>query len=946
MSLRDRLGRVWGRSSDSSPRAFDERPATQTGHRRLLSEIDAHRPTVPSFSPRKLHKAASTTFQAFSESLRSRAQAFYVNFNEDDAAPSNEPEPKTPKRSPRRSALWSSVRSRRNREPPKIVPTPEPAPETSSAEEFSPVVPYGPVPQVQLHIPDLSLRDPQGDDDVTTPPVTPERQATTPLTPVPSSTLYASSRQIWPSPHTQLKNLSIAQEAPTVDEKPTGSNGQIQSSLTGDASQTVATPEYAVYVPADAADNDKDAIQEQKKRDRYSGDASGVSDESTAGTLATIPSTARTSLSRRPSLTKDLRDFPRAAEFGSSEDIRGTFWPATKVIKSSKRSSRSSTPKATESMGQSAGPPIIHADATERLEAASGGSDAYEADDEEHASGPPSVSMGPRGPWQEARARREKRYLALDAENTDVDTDFGEELTASPPKASDSKADGHTNLSRDQEFAQKGSKTRSLPSKRRLLASTLRKTFKQAPTVEMPESSNMEHPVFLLDEYLGNKDLRRRLLRENNDFKLVEDESTPATEMTVSGRLHPGDAFEAKIDHFPCRTPNCSHPSHSDGNHNLTNGRVLSDHPPSDVTTASYTVPTNDSAPSDTSTSPSMSTEPKFVVRDPVLDLNAFLESLDARHQRGELQSNGMEVVDAALERLRMDGPKAPQSIGHTGDGATLPSEPAPTTPKNARKMAVLSTPSPGLGLDASDLSSPGRGFSFSPSSSLDVERGRSRSRSVSDNAPRQASRGLSSLPSRRNRIYIPSARLHPSPASGSHSPPSPLFRRTSYGPLFSEIPAAEKTWKEYKQACSFGAEAQKRWKYHQEQSSFGPQHGELWEAEKTLQHHKEEYARECAQAELNAQSDEEADQEPRVRLADISMVERRQELLRKAYFNVLCKIIYRCEADAAAAEETSSSEDESDEEQEQAQEQEEQHQEAKGEEGEAGYTTAMFQGE
>ncbi|KAL8924440.1 MAG: hypothetical protein Q9208_004048 [Pyrenodesmia sp. 3 TL-2023] len=859
MSLRDRLGRVWGRSSDSSPRSSDERPPTQTGHRRLLSAIDAHRPTEPSFSPRKLHKAASTTFQAFSESLRSRAQAFYVNPNQEDAAPSNETEPKTPKRYPRRSALWSSVRSRRHRGPPEAVPTPEPEPETSSAEGFSPVVPYGPIPRVDVHIPQSSLQDSQGDDDVTTPPVTPERQATTPLMPIPSSNLCPSSRQIWPSPHTQLKNLSIAQEASTADEKPTGSNGQIQSSLAGEASETVATPECVVYVPFDAAHNDKNAMQEQKKQDRYSGDASGVSDESTAGTLATITSTARTSLSRPPSPTKDLRDFPRATEFGSSEDFRGTFWPATKVIMSSKRSSRSSTPMATESMGRSATPSIVHTDATERPEAASVSSEAYEADDEEHASSPHSASMGPRGPWQEARARREKRYLALDdAENTEVDSDFGEELTPSPPKISDGKADGHTNPARNEEIAQNNSKTRSLRSKRMLLATTLRYTFKQPPKMKTPDSSNTEGPVFLLDEYLGNKNLRRRLLREHDEFKLEEDESTPATEMTVSKRLNPEDIFEAKLDHFPCRTANCRHPSHSDGNPKHTNERVLSDPSQSDVTAANCTAPINDFAPSAPPPSPSMSTEPEFVVGASGVEFSAFLESLDARVQ---------EAMAATPERFHMVGLKGPPTIGQTDDGegaAALPSEPAPTTPTNA--------------------------------------------------------------------------------PSGSHSPPSPQFKHTSYGPRFNDIPEAAKTWKRYKQACPFTAEAQRRWRYHQEEDAFGPQHGELYKAEKTLQHHKKEYARECAQAELNAQSDEEADQEPRVRLADISMVERRRELLRKAYFNVLCKIIYRCEADAAAAEDTSSSEEESDEEQEQ--EHEEQKQEAKGEEGEDGYTTAMFQGE
>ncbi|KAI4178368.1 MAG: hypothetical protein LQ346_007474 [Caloplaca aetnensis] len=966
MSLRDKFGRVWGRSSDSSPKASEGQPATQLSHRRFLSEIDARSPTPaekkqePLLSPRKLHKAASTTFQAFSESLRSRAQAFYVNSNKDEAAPSNDFEPKAPKRSPRRSALWSSVRSRRSRDPLGAVstPEPEPEPETSTDEAFSPVVPYGPVPQVALNIPELSLRDSQDDDDVTTPPVTPKRQATA-LAPIPPSTLSSSSRQIWPSPHTQLKNLSITQAASTADDKPTGSNGEVQSSFNEEAPPPVATAALLVNVPVDAAGNEEDAIIEQKKQYRENGDAGGVSDGSTSGTVATVPSTARTSLSRHPSLTKDLRGIPPAAEIGSSEDFRGTFWPATKVIKSSKRSSRSSTPIIMDSTGQSVDPSIIPADAIELPQAASDSSEAYEADDEAHAGSPPSVSMGPRGPWQEARARREKRYLALDAENTDVDSDFGEELTASPPKSPDSKADGQLPLPRGQKLAQQGSDTKILPLERILSANALRKLFTHSPKIKMPtsESSDLKHPVFRIVEYLSNKELRQTLLRANEDFTLVEDENTSATQMTVTGRLDPNDALDVKLAHFPCPNLICHHPSHSDDNHRLTNGPVLSDASHSDVTTASCTVPTNDLAPSNPSPSQSMWTEPKFVLRPPRFGPDALGRLVDP-NRNIEARSERTEVVAAEPEKLQMEDPEASQRIRSTDDddcASDLSSIPATTTPTKARTDNPDASPSRSIELDASDLAMPERGYPLSPTSSPDVERGRSRSRSAPDNnTHRQGPRGLSSLPSRRYRTSTPT-KLYPSPASASRSPMSPRTPPTSSGLQLGRInesanmgkqhfnPEFLKSWNKDKECFSFIDRYEKKLKQHGDTSTLGPESAELQEAKKSWNHQEAEYARECLQADLRA-SEAEPGQEARVRLADISMVERRRELVNKARFNLLCKFIYKCEADAAA-EETSSSGDESKKEHQQPQQVVEKL-EAKAEESEDGYTTAMFQGE
>ncbi len=147
----------------------------------------------------------------------------------------------------------------------------------------------------------------------------------------------------------------------------------------------------------------------------------------------------------------------------------------------------------------------------------------------------------------------------------------------------------------------------------------------------------------------------------------------------------------------------------------------------------------------------------------------------------------------------------------------------------------------------------------------------------------------------------------------------------------------------EDRESFSFIDLYERKLEQHGDVSTLSPEAVELHEAQKYLRHQEAEYARECAQADLRA-CEPEAGPEARVRLADISMVERRRKLVNQARYNLLCKFIYKCEADAAA-EENSLPENERKEEQQQRQQLAE-ILKAKAEERADGYTAAKFQGE
>ncbi|KAI4143502.1 MAG: hypothetical protein L6R39_004543, partial [Caloplaca ligustica] len=625
MSLRDRLSRVWGRGHDNSLKASEELSAAQIGHREPLSEADPYSPQAAdnnhgsSLSPRKLHKAASTTFQAFSDSLRSRAQAFYASPSQAEVDPLNIPLPKTPKRSPRRSAIWSSIRSRGNNSAWGDKLTPEAEFEAPLREKLSSI---GPAPKLNLNIPSSTLHDPDDDNDVvdddgvTTPPETPTKLATRPLTPVPASTQGLGRRQLWPSPHMQLRNLSIAQEvSPTIQTSTVFNHqGRLSSVDEGDGvvlSQAKRSPEdIATRVFA----KNSDTIKSRTRRsNRTSEDTGYVSDtESNSGTLATIASTAGTSIFGPSSSIRTMDESNGTFEnaFQSTGDFAGTFWPASKVIKKSKYSSRSSTgtsyvPSAAKTTPEKANPPTAQliaasdvrppamgrqdqandsSKAAEEPEAARVSSEADDADDEANADSPQTVSMGPRAIWDEARVKRNKRYAAalqlgttdVDA-STDEDSDFGEELTTSPTllcvRAADNEIDEHMDLS---------------PAMRRKVPQDSKLT--DTPRLVIP-----------IEEYLHDKDLRYKLLSWSADFVLGEtfngyDASTPEGRFHVTSQLDPKDPFDAALASF-CNPSHSLRPQ-SGSNTDITAGEDRSrfGSPQSDISTDSCAVTSRDAA--------------------------------------------------------------------------------------------------------------------------------------------------------------------------------------------------------------------------------------------------------------------------------------------------------------------------------------------------------------
>ncbi|KAI4172284.1 MAG: hypothetical protein LQ348_006803 [Seirophora lacunosa] len=639
MSLRDKIGRIWGRSNGDSPNTSTDLSPSRLGHQKLLSENDAHRPTVthePSLSPRKLHKAASTTFQLFSNSIRSRAQAFYVNPSQVEADASATPEPKTPKRSPRRSALWSSVRNRKSRSDCEEKPTPDDESETLPEEKLSPI---GPAPRLDLQFPASTLGDYQDEDDVTTPSVTPDRSATRCLTPFPASAGSLRPRQLWPSPQMQLRNLSTAREGlpiktimesndreqpfvagkdPSATEAPLGTTDQVQPRHTREAPPANDTPTdldsvekspalehdepiqgieaAALQLPDSvtigATDSNHGAVKGLRMRSNAISENAGyISDtESNAETLATKASTARTSMSRPSSFAKRLRESSLSFDnaFQSKEDFRGTFWPAAKVIKSSKRSSRSSTGNGSTALAtefppdkedSATDPPLefLDFDDGEAPSISRVSSGSYEADNEEAVSSPPDVSMGPRAVWEESRARRNKRYAALDMDSsTDEDSNFGFELKAeSTHMFVRGSSDDRTHLLRESDAIPNKSSEENNPwvskflSKGQPVDTLLAIDFLRASTHQDPDmskSARTEHPVSAsskaltapiipIDEYQSDKGLRHRLLTGKNDFALGEtssgqDVSTPEDRFFIISELDASDSFEAKLAQF------------------------------------------------------------------------------------------------------------------------------------------------------------------------------------------------------------------------------------------------------------------------------------------------------------------------------------------------------------------------------------------------------------
>ncbi|CAO1598507.1 hypothetical protein XANCAGTX0491_002271 [Xanthoria calcicola] len=370
MSLRHKLSRLWGQDAD--------RPASN--HRRSSSEaqleltmtlgVDAQ----PIASPQTLRKAASTTFQAFSNSLRSRARTFYSTPDPGEASLSASPEPQTPKKSGHVSAVLSSVRGRGSRRTRSALKdtlgtldgpeTPTKAEQSShdhlsckrlslDSEQDHSSLEYTPIgdepPRISTEIPRSTLEDSlqkHDEDDSTAPTVTPTKSGLSTKHSQPTTTpvhLQGERKQLWHSPHLRLRGMTLVEQAsPEVAQVEVTSQGLSHVSSSKSSS--------AAINPA-IADSDNQA----------SANGQGGVEEISGSMLQNT--------------TKDSPVFE--CERNSSEDFTGTSWPAGKVLKSSKRSS---TEEGNETSAE--------------------------------------AGMGPRDPWDKAQADRRKRHAALQSMHT------------------------------------------------------------------------------------------------------------------------------------------------------------------------------------------------------------------------------------------------------------------------------------------------------------------------------------------------------------------------------------------------------------------------------------------------------------------------------------------------------------------------------------------------
>lgn len=214
-SIRERLSRVWRRSLDEDSSSIDNQ-STVT-NRSSFSSLDSGYSSIPTrksntslevsgsvkaATPRTLHKVASTTFQTFSDTIRSKARVFYVSPKKVDVQSIDwvKDEEDTPRNHRPRSSRWSaSARSRKShasqddqRELGRTTPTPI-APVARSQEM---------TPTINVKIPSSFLIDSGRSED--------ETNLDSPDVPYQAAALKpCEARQLWPSPISEaLQQLS------------------------------------------------------------------------------------------------------------------------------------------------------------------------------------------------------------------------------------------------------------------------------------------------------------------------------------------------------------------------------------------------------------------------------------------------------------------------------------------------------------------------------------------------------------------------------------------------------------------------------------------------------------------------------------------------------------------------------------------------------------------
>lgn len=453
-SIRKRLSQLWRRSPEKEIPKGDEQ--STIAHRDSMSSLDSdyssntsHRATdsMRVITPRNLHKAASSTFQSFSDTIRSKTRVFYVSPDKADTKSYDHTEDTPKSHQPRSSMILSSVmnherhgsldyrlKSGPNSPTPMII--------TDNYPDMTPTI--------NVKIPNSFLTDLEPSEDSNCESsIEMPYQATTPAKLKPYE-----SRQLWPTPIDvalqQFSKIDLSTagvpRSPMIDDPDVGSSEDFMydSAMLDSVSHVPLTiPEDQNLKVEDNCGNgnlqDKAIVTELNSPALGWGSSPRPMINTDAAAKKQPPDYSLLTVSFLEPLEKKTNNAGKASEvWDSSPQPNQAIMPSL-YSKTTQRSifyrTLSHKTGLSDLIAASNSSPSHEGQEDETSQLSSS---VYESDEESEAPSPEIPAMGSRRDWDKARADRYNRYSAIrsldDDEKTEEDSDFGIELERSPAR--------------------------------------------------------------------------------------------------------------------------------------------------------------------------------------------------------------------------------------------------------------------------------------------------------------------------------------------------------------------------------------------------------------------------------------------------------------------------------------------------------------------------------
>ena len=466
-SIRKRLSQLWRRNGEKDTPKGDEQ--SSAAYRDSISSLDSGYSSITSHSaidsaqqatPRNLHKAASMTFQSFSDTIRSKTRVFYVSPEKLDAKSWDLTEDTPKSHQPRSSIILSSVMSHEGHvnldyrlESGRSSPTPMPR-----AAKFQ-----WTTPTIDVKIPDSFLRDSEISEDSA-------HKSSTEIAykaPTQAKLKPYGSWQLWPTPiDVALQQLSkVDLSTASVPRSPMIVDSNVNSSEDFMYDSAMFDPDSRL--PPSVPEDQTPKIEESCGNNSFHEKAVSTELKSPALGLGyspgPLPSTDAATKRKNP----DNSLFSK----GDGISLQGTHvtWLLPEVF----QKEAEDVGMDSEGFGSSMQPnhaemplpfsnttqrPIFHRTISHKaglrdLVAASNSflnhegqehgtrqpsSSVYESDEEPEAPSAETPAMGSRREWDKVRADRYNRYSVIrfldDDEITEEDSEFGLELEKSPAR--------------------------------------------------------------------------------------------------------------------------------------------------------------------------------------------------------------------------------------------------------------------------------------------------------------------------------------------------------------------------------------------------------------------------------------------------------------------------------------------------------------------------------